>query len=179
MRYSGAKIGLIGAALAALTMTVATPALAAKPKLIGIYKKWEAYNYTENGAKVCYMGSQPINSKGKYTKRGPVYVMVTHRPGVKLYNEVSFVAGYTFRANSDLLIDIDKKKFKLFTDKDTAWAANAETDRDLVRFMRKGARMVAKGTSSRGTATTDTYSLSGFTAAYNAISKACNAKPVK
>jgi hypothetical protein len=33
--------------------------------------------------------------------------------------------------------------------------------------------MIVKGTSSRGTLTTDTYSLSGFTAAFNAISKAC------
>ena len=33
--------------------------------------------------------------------------------------------------------------------------------------------MVVKGTSSRGTVTTDTYSLRGFTAAYDAISGAC------
>jgi hypothetical protein len=33
--------------------------------------------------------------------------------------------------------------------------------------------MVIKGTSSRGTLTTDTYSLAGFTAAYNAIEQAC------
>jgi hypothetical protein len=30
-----------------------------------------------------------------------------------------------------------------------------------------------QGTSSRGTLTTDTYSLSGFSAAYDAISEAC------
>jgi hypothetical protein len=37
----------------------------------------------------------------------------------------------------------------------------------------KGAAMVVVGTSERGTKTTDTYSLKGFTAAYGAISKAC------
>ena len=33
--------------------------------------------------------------------------------------------------------------------------------------------MVVKGTSSRDTLTTDTYSLIGFTKAYRAIGKAC------
>ena len=39
--------------------------------------------------------------------------------------------------------------------------------------MIKGSKMVAVGTSSRGTKTKDTYSLSGFTKAYKAINKAC------
>jgi len=39
--------------------------------------------------------------------------------------------------------------------------------------MRRGGTLVVKGTSSRGTDTTDRYSLMGFTAAHNAISQAC------
>ena len=39
--------------------------------------------------------------------------------------------------------------------------------------MRKGRTMVVTGTSTRGTLTTDTYSLSGFTKASRAIAKAC------
>ena len=42
--------------------------------------------------------------------------------------------------------------------------------------MKGGKAMVVKGTSSRGTLTTDTYSLAGFTAAYAAIGKACKVK---
>jgi hypothetical protein len=42
--------------------------------------------------------------------------------------------------------------------------------------MRAGSRLVAKGTSNRDTLTTDTYSLTGFSAAYNAINKACDAR---
>lgn len=57
-------------------------------------------------------------------------------------------------------------------------AVNSEEDRKLVKAMKAGSKMVVVGYSSRGTKTTDTYSLSGFTAAYNAISKACNTKPV-
>jgi hypothetical protein len=42
--------------------------------------------------------------------------------------------------------------------------------------MRNGSAMVIKGTSNRGTTTTDTYSLSGTSQAYEAINKACNVK---
>ena len=37
----------------------------------------------------------------------------------------------------------------------------------------KGSTMIFKGTSSRGTLTTDTYSLKGFTAAYRSLKTKC------
>ena len=43
----------------------------------------------------------------------------------------------------------------------------------MVNAMAKGSKMVVKGTSSRGTPTTDTYSLMGFMAARRAITQAC------
>ena len=43
----------------------------------------------------------------------------------------------------------------------------------LVQSMIRGAKMVVRGTSWRGTKTTDTYSLKGFTAAYNKITETC------
>ena len=42
--------------------------------------------------------------------------------------------------------------------------------------MKGGLAMIVAGISSRGTLTTDTYSLNGFTAAYDAITKACGVK---
>ena len=39
--------------------------------------------------------------------------------------------------------------------------------------MKAGKQLIVRGTSSRGTATTDTYSLAGFSAALAAIDKAC------
>ncbi|KZB66746.1 hypothetical protein AUP42_14525 [Thalassospira lucentensis] len=169
---------LAGAA-AALVALVSQAAIAQNaPQLIDVYGKWEAYSYSEKGKKVCYIGSQPTSAKGDYTQRGKIYVMVTHRPALKLFNEVSFITGYTYEKDSDVDLRIDSKSFKLFTYEDSAWAVNGEEDRKLVSAMKAGSNMVVVGNSSRGTKTTDTYSLSGFTAAYNAISKACDAKPV-
>ncbi|MFC4237687.1 invasion associated locus B family protein [Thalassospira xianhensis] len=169
---------LAGAA-AALIALVSQAAIAQNaPQLIDVYGKWEAYSYSEKGKKVCYIGSQPTSAKGDYTQRGKIYVMVTHRPALKLFNEVSFITGYTYEKDSDVDLRVDSKSFKLFTYEDSAWAVNGEEDRKLVSAMKAGSNMVVVGNSSRGTKTTDTYSLSGFTAAYNAISKACDAKPV-
>ena len=72
-------------------------------------------------------------------------------------------------------VDVDGKKFKLFTKGGNAWATDASADKALVAAMKAGRRMIIKGTSSRGTLTTDTYSLSGLTAAIKAIDKACGA----
>ncbi|MCE2510856.1 MAG: invasion associated locus B family protein, partial [Alphaproteobacteria bacterium] len=62
----------------------------------------------------------------------------------------------------------------LFTEGDMAWAAETKTDQALVAALKKGNRMVVTGTSKRGTKTTDTYSLAGFTASHRAINLACN-----
>ena len=54
-----------------------------------------------------------------------------------------------------------------------AWPPEAAVTRRLVKAMRAGRDMVVNGVSTRGTKTTDTFSLLGFTAAHKAISKAC------
>ncbi|MFO1113388.1 MAG: invasion associated locus B family protein [Rhodospirillales bacterium] len=50
---------------------------------------------------------------------------------------------------------------------------DATVDRAIVAAMKAGQKMTVRGTSARGTITTDTYSLSGFSAALAAIDKAC------
>ena len=43
----------------------------------------------------------------------------------------------------------------------------------MVRAMRVGKKLVIRGISSRGTKTTDTFSLKGFTKAYAAMNRSC------
>ncbi|MFI5018219.1 MAG: invasion associated locus B family protein, partial [Dongiales bacterium] len=57
--------------------------------------------------------------------------------------------------------------------KDRAWAKDATADKAMIDAMRKGSSLTVKGTSSRGTEITDTYSLLGFSKAYQAIGAAC------
>lgn len=149
------------------------PAASQGIERLGDFGDWSAYQFTENGNVACYMASTPTTAKGAYTKRGEVFSIVTHRPSESRRDEVSFIAGYTHKKDSWVQVAIGGEAFKLFTQSDGAWAPDKEADAALVAAMIKGSGMVVKGTSSRGTETTDTYSLKGFTKAYKAINKAC------
>ncbi len=147
------------------------------PKLLGKYGDWSAYTYKENGKNVCYMASTPKRDEGKYTQRGDIYAVVTHRPSEKSFDVVNFVAGYTYKKGSKVEIKIGKETFNnIFTDADKAWTLTEKDDQALVAAMKRGQRMIVKGVSSRGTQTKDTYSLSGFTRAYKVISAKCGKK---
>lgn len=151
----------------------ATAAYAEKPQLLGTYGDWSAYSFTENGNKVCYMVTQPIKAEGKYSSRGDIFALVTHRPAEKTKNVFSYITGYTYKDGSEVSVKVNNKNFTLFTQKDMAWTPSQDEDNRMAENIRKGSKMVVKGTSSRGTLTTDTISLKGSGKAHDAISKAC------
>ena len=162
-----------------LSMLSATVAQGATETGLGTFRNWEAYTFKERGKTVCAIWASANKSEGKYTKRGEVVMFVSHRPWTrqKRVHEVSFEAGYRFKPDSVVTITIDvEKKFTLFTEAETAWNNTAQDDAALVKAMRNGKIMVIRGVSRRGTKTKDTFELFGFTAAHNAINKACRVK---
>lgn len=165
------------AVLTAIAMPLAAgPAQATDPRILGSFGDWTAYAYKEPSGKVCYMASQPRKAEGDYTQRGDIFALLTHRPGEKSQNVVSIVAGYPYKEGSDVSLKIDRQSWDLFTQGERAWARDSKTDAAIADSIRKGSSMVVKGTSSRGTLTTDTYSLTGSSAAYEAISRECGVK---
>lgn len=166
----------IAANFALLLALAISPAAAQEAEHIDNFGDWSAFTATEGGAKFCYMASAPKKAEGKYTKRGDVYAMVTHRPAENLLDEVNVRAGYTYMKGSEVTVTIGGASFKMFTDGGRAWTFEKKDDKAIVLAMKRGSTMVIRGTSSRGTLTTDTYSLTGFTKAYNTISQACGVK---
>ena len=146
---------------------------AAEQKLIGEYGDWVAYYYRDSAGPVCYIASTPKKDEGKYTKRGDIYVVVTHRPNEKSYDVVNVNAGYDYKPNSETEIKVGAQTFNLFVSGDKAWTMSAKDDKDIVNAMKRGSRMIVNGTSFKGTKTKDTYSLNGFSSAYKAISNKC------
>jgi len=142
--------------------------------VIGTHGVWTAYMYQEDSAAVCYMASGPTKAEGNYTRRGDIFMLVTHRPAENAFDVVSVVAGYPYKNNSDVSISVGSRIYELFTHGERAWARDVATDKAMVQSMIRGNTMIIKGTSSRGTLTTDTYSLRGFTAAHKTISMSCN-----
>ena len=148
-----------------------------QPQLLGEYGDWTAWTYNDRGNVICFMASSPKKDEGKYTKRGDIYTVVTHRPSEKSFDEVSFVAGYVYNQKAPLVVKIGNETFRnTFTEGDKGWMVNNAEDQKLVTAMKRGERMIVDGQSSRGTATKDTYSLKGFTSAYQAISAKCKKK---
>lgn len=154
-------------------LAIVPSAEASEQKEIGTFGVWSAYVFEENGGKVCYMAAKPDKAEGKYSKRGDVVAMITHRPAEGTKNVFSYMSGYGYKKGSDVTMSIDSKKFTLFTQNDMAWAADAAADTNIAEAVKKGSKMVVSGVSGKGTQTKDTYSLSGSTKAYEAITKAC------
>ncbi len=146
---------------------------ASKPNLLGTFGQWRAYSFTENGNKVCYMASEPKTKVGNYTSRDDVFALITHRPAEKTKDVFSYITGYPYKSGSEVTIKANGSNYKLFTQDETAWAADAAADSALVNAIKSGSTMVVKGVSQRGTLTTDTFSLSGSSKAYNTISQEC------
>ena len=161
------------------TMVIATSFAAtfafAEPVEMLVEKDWGAYRYDNNGSRICFVSSVPTKSQGKYDpeNRGDIRVFVSHGPGKAERDVVQVIAGYRYKAQSDVTLRIDGKSFKLFTLEDRAYAESEDDDRRIIVLMKRGAKMTVIGTSSRGTKTTDTYSLSGFTKTKAVIDKTC------
>ncbi len=166
---------VIGVFIFLIVTVFVAPTAFAEPVEMLVSKNWGAYRYDNNDSRICFVSSVPTKSKGKYDpkNRGDIRVFVSHGPGKAERDVVQVIAGYRYKPQSDVSLTIDGKAFKLFTIEDRAYAESEEDDRRIIVLMRRGSRMTIVGTSSRGTKTTDTYSLSGFTKTKAVIDKTC------
>ena len=124
----------------------------------------------------CMAVSKPKKAEGNYSRRGDIFAIVTHLPGQNKWNEFSIVAGYNFQPNSNPDVTIGDIKFQLFTSGSRAWSFSPSEDDKIVKYLKNSMKMKVVGTSSRGTITNDTYSLVGFSKAYQKINEACKKK---
>ena len=128
------------AVMAALAGLAAAPSDGlAKPgrqTFLGQFGAWYAYQLAESGARICYMVSKPVRSRGKYKKRGDVVAFITHRPRDGERDVVNFQAGYTYKPGAKVTARIDKEKtYRLMADRDAAWSKNAAADEILVELL--------------------------------------------
>jgi hypothetical protein len=161
----------------ALVALLAVPALAqqrpaapapAGPRKIGDFQDWTAAVHTENGQKVCYAFTRASRTD---PQRDGVILTVTHRTQGR--DQVAITAGYAYPRNANVTVAIGNNNLAFYTSANSAFANDG---RAAVAAFRGGAQAVARGprAGGRGTAT-DTFSLSGFSAAHEAISQECPA----
>jgi len=175
---------LVAASLAAIAEPAqpAAPAQSApaqkpavEPTLLGQYGDWGAYTATPGGAKVCFVIAKPKVSKTEPAgrKRDQAWLFVSSRPKENVKHEISMVIGYPFKTSSDATAEIGETKFAMYTQNDGAWIKNVAEEARLIEAMRKSVDLTVKGTSGRGTASTDQYSLKGLAQALDKIDQEC------
>jgi len=173
---------MVVAAAAVPAAAHAQPKPAANPTaqatLLGQYGDWGAYTASPGGRKVCFALSKPTaqqdNPPNRRTAANAVYMFVSTRPDEKVSNEISLlVSGYAFKPNSEATMTVANGGFPMYTQNDGAWVKNAAEEARLVDAMRKAPDAVIKAQTSKGTQTTDTFSLKGISQALDRVSQEC------
>lgn len=150
----------------AILFALILPASASAQSYDRSFQDWSVFTYKNT----CYIGTAPTKQAGNYSRRGQPYVLVVHR-GAK--DEVNVSSGYPYKQGKDVHASVDGNKFQLFTKGEVGWAYDEATDAAFVGAMKRGSKMRVQGTSGKGTTSDDTYSLIGFTAAYNHMKSKC------
>ncbi|MDC9822360.1 hypothetical protein PRN20_01335 [Devosia sp. ZB163] len=157
-------------AIAAIALpALATTALAQSVQLLGEYRDWSAYSATESTGPVCFALSKPTEVSPSPDDFSEAFLYLTNRPGEGVRNELNLVAGFTFAPDTPATISISGQTFELITDKDAAWLLDPSQGENLAGALRAGSTLVVEGTSDKGIRITQTFSLSGATAASRAI----------
>jgi invasion protein IalB len=172
-----ASFAILMAGLAWPTFATAQPA--GSPQLLATYGDWGAYTGSSGGRKVCFALAKPTSAETSAETvppgrpRDPAYLFVSTRPAENIRNEVSVIVGYPLKPNSEATVEIGSDKYAMYTQNDGAWIKNAAEETRMVDAMRKGADLVVKGVSSRGTQSTDRYSLKGLGQALDKVGQEC------
>ena len=171
--------------LACATMVVSLVASLASAqevivKSVRTIQKWSVYVHETEDRKQCFAASVPQRSRttrgGKpvSVRRGITQVSVMFQPNISADGEVSFTGGYPFDPEETVKLTVSGNTFTLYVDGEWSWAASPEEDRKIHNAFRRGATAVITGISTRGTTTTDTFSLYGFSKAFEQARKLCS-----
>ncbi|MBW3096744.1 invasion associated locus B family protein [Pseudohoeflea coraliihabitans] len=150
-------------------VAMSTVAAAQSPTRLKQFDAWGAYSYKTGDSSVCYVLSVPTVKSPSNVDHGDIFFLISQRPGQNISYEPQAMMGYPLKEASKIEVDVDGKKFGLFTRGTSGWVENAAEEPQLVAAMRAGSQMTVKATSRRGTNTTYSYSLKGVTAALEQI----------
>jgi len=138
--------------------------------------------YVTDSPKECFIISKPTDSSARRdgeavtVRRGDIRFYVSIIPGENVISEPSFLAGYPLRQDVPVQFRVKDTTLQLYPNADIhleyAWPRPAD-DAALIAAMRAGAEALIVGVSTRGTETTDTFSLIGFTAAIEKALELC------
>ncbi len=163
---------LLHPAAIAASLLAATAAAHADQKVLLENGAWRAVEATQGGEHVCFVISSPTTRAPADLKRDPGNLFVTTKPAREGGSEVSIRFGYRLAAGPHTMT-IDGRAFPLMPQGETAWLQSAGDEKTALSLFRSGRDLQISARSGRGNATVDTYSLIGFSAAFDALERQC------
>jgi invasion protein IalB len=145
----------------------------ATPLLLVQAHDWSAVTAQGTKGKVCYAASKPTKLDPAGLKHGDVFFFISTRLGENIRNEPSIQVGYPLKEGSKVTVDVDGKKYSLFTRGDTAWLETPGDEAKLLDQLKKGKKLSVAAVSQRGSATNYAFSLNGISQALEATAKEC------
>jgi hypothetical protein len=146
-----------------------------KPTLLGQYGDWGAYTASPGGKKVCFAIAKPASSvtNPPGRPRNPIFMFISTRPAEKVTNEVSIIIGYPFKPGTESSVEVGSTAYALYTQQDGAWIKNGAEEAQMVDAMKGAQSAVVKGSSAKGTQSSDTFSLKGLSQALDRVAQDC------
>jgi len=161
-----------------LCLGLARPAAADPANLLGVFGNWSAFTSGTGSSLTCYALSKPRATRPAGTKRSAIYLMVSDWPSRKVKSEPQIIYGYQGKEGAAAALGVGSDRFAFFIRNNgkegSAWLQQLSENNRLIAAMQDGVSAVASGTSSRGTKTSDTYSLTGFNDAMAKVHAACD-----
>ena len=162
-------------AIAALLATAlqAPMAQAQGTSVVNTHDSWTVYSHKGDPADICFITSQPRETKPADVRRDRAYFYVSSWVKDGIRAQVSVLLGYDLENDAKVDITIGNRKFELFAKDDKAFVSNATEELQLIDAMKRGNVMTVSAEMKDGTRTEDKYSLIGVTAAINGLSGGC------
>jgi Invasion associated locus B (IalB) protein len=174
MNHAYALAISLGAGLPAPSIGLA---LAAQPSQLGTFGSWSAYETGTGDGKVCYALSRPTQTDPAKIKRDPPFFLINVWPARHARAEPEIVPGFPYKDGSGVTVQLGSTMVNFFSKNDDgtggAWVEAQADEERLVDAMKTASDVVVTGTSKRGTAVRDTYSLAGFADALDKAQAAC------
>ncbi|MGH7159716.1 MAG: invasion associated locus B family protein [Acetobacteraceae bacterium] len=164
-----AAASVVASAPLARAAAPAAPAAAApNPAPLGTFSNWTAATYDQAGQKICYTFTRPTNSTPVIAGRTEVLLSITERPGVR--DEAALTAGFPYVKGANVTVSVGSTALSFYTAGDAAFARDGTA---AVHAFKAGNTAIVHSPGPHGVSVADSFSLSGFTDAYDAIVKAC------
>ncbi len=142
-------------------------------KILDKFKNWESHFTQDGGNLVCFAVSMPVKKEPGNLNRAEARIFVTFRTKENIQDELSVTSGYPYKKGEKVNVTINEDNFDFESSDNFAWLTSKDQEIKIVNLMKNKNNAKVVGVSARGNKTTDSYSLLGFTDAYNSAKNKC------